>query len=312
MGSNRTAASRQGLSIFFVVWLSQVSVFIHWRQGAFGFLPVREPGEEGGTGGLNGIHDVIVALRWIQQNIHHYGGDPTRVSLFGESTGGSVVCFLAASPMAAGLFDSGVLASGPCSGLKELLPASVGRRYAKLFRQMLVLDVPNMTEADVDMDYMRSLPVEDVKNAWIHLQIHVDQRDKPVMFHDANLAFMDGLVLSQRPISYFAEGKANVKVVLMGSTSMDGTIFGEVGHIYPRWAAPGNTTWMLSGGKKVDDVDPQVPWFRVPKASEYEEQVLRFSNYTFHTFPCAHPSHPDSPWDTQRYIHRIHTASLAH
>jgi len=258
---------------------------MHFRLGAFGFLPVRELGEEGGTGGLNGVHDVIVGLRWIQQNIHHYGGDPTRVSLFGTSTGASLTCYLAASPLAAGLFDSAVMASGPCSGFKAILPASVGRRYAQLFRQMLVHTVPNMTEADVDLDYMRSLPVDTILSAWRYLQIHLDLREKPVMFHDANLAFMDGWVLSKRPTSYFAEGKVNTQVAIIGTTSLDGTIFLEAGHTYPSWAAPGKTTWLLSGGKRVSDVTPQVPTYRVPKASEYEEQVLHWTNYTFLPFP---------------------------
>ena len=50
------------------------------RLGPFGFLPMKDPNSKYGTGGLNGMDDVIVALKWIQANIKSFGGDPNQVS----------------------------------------------------------------------------------------------------------------------------------------------------------------------------------------------------------------------------------------
>jgi carboxylesterase type B len=264
---------------------NQVVTTLNFRNGPMGFLPVREVGAEGGTGGLNGVYDLIVALRWIQDNIHHFGGDPNRVTLYGGSTGGSLVCLLAASPLAAGLFDSVVIASGPCHGLKELLPASVGTAYTSLFRQMLARHLHNMTAEDVDVEYMRSLPAETLIASWDDVGHHVDLNDKPPLFHDANFAFMDGWVLSKRPSTYFKAGQGNMRSAIMGVTSLDGVLFYPHNHTYPGSSYPADrTTWLLSKGEVLKSVPFQVPGFRVPFPREYEEQVLAWTNTTFGVF----------------------------
>lgn len=86
-------------------WGWQVVITLNFRLGALGFLPTREASNTSGTGGLNGAHDVIVALQWIQKHIHSFGGDRDRVTLIGHSTGGTLACILGASPLAAGLFS---------------------------------------------------------------------------------------------------------------------------------------------------------------------------------------------------------------
>ena len=63
------------------------------RLGAMGFLPVRE-GVGGGSGRLNGVNDMIVALQWVQDNVRSFGGDPDQVTVFGESAGSIAICML--------------------------------------------------------------------------------------------------------------------------------------------------------------------------------------------------------------------------
>jgi para-nitrobenzyl esterase len=92
----------------------EVVVSIQYRLGIFGFLADSALGAHSGDYGLQ---DQQAALRWVQQNIGAFGGDPTNVTIFGESAGGSSVCDHIASPTARGLFEKGISTSGEYDGL---------------------------------------------------------------------------------------------------------------------------------------------------------------------------------------------------
>ncbi len=99
-----------------------VSVGINYRLGVPGFLALEElkgadddDDDEGGGGGRfgnYGLQDCIAALRWVQANIDRFGGDPARVTVYGQSSGGSLVFALMSSPQAVGLFSRAVSMSG--------------------------------------------------------------------------------------------------------------------------------------------------------------------------------------------------------
>jgi para-nitrobenzyl esterase len=91
-----------------------VVVSLNYRLGIFGFLADRGLGPHAGDYGLQ---DQQAALRWIEQNIRSFGGDPDNVTLFGESAGAAAVCDQLASPSAAGLFDKAISASGEYNNL---------------------------------------------------------------------------------------------------------------------------------------------------------------------------------------------------
>lgn len=61
---------------------------------------------------MNGLGDAVLALKWVQENIASFGGDPSRVMVFGESAGGCATCTLALSPAARGLLHRAVAESG--------------------------------------------------------------------------------------------------------------------------------------------------------------------------------------------------------
>eukprot|EP01084_Bolivina_argentea_P171806 297645_1 len=95
-----------------------IFVSINYRLGGLGFLSTQSMLHESNgksTGGMNGIYDQIIALQWINNYIQDYGGNPNKVTIFGESAGGFSVCFLTLIPLAAGLFEQAIIQSGHCS-----------------------------------------------------------------------------------------------------------------------------------------------------------------------------------------------------
>jgi para-nitrobenzyl esterase len=95
-----------------------VLVTINYRLGVFGFLATTDLAREaGGSAGNYGLMDMIAALRWVQQNITQFGGDPNNVTIFGESAGSFAVSTLIASPLAQGLFAKAIGESGGATGV---------------------------------------------------------------------------------------------------------------------------------------------------------------------------------------------------
>jgi para-nitrobenzyl esterase len=86
-----------------------IYVYAEYRLGILGFLADKALGPHSGDYGLQ---DQQAALRWVQQNIAAFGGNPHNVTIFGESAGGASVCDQVASPGANGLFQRGISVSG--------------------------------------------------------------------------------------------------------------------------------------------------------------------------------------------------------
>jgi para-nitrobenzyl esterase len=90
-----------------------VVVTVNYRLGVFGFLAHPALSAESGHGSGNyGLMDQQAALQWVQRNIRRFGGDPARVTIFGESAGGLSVHSHLASPLSAGLFHRAIVESG--------------------------------------------------------------------------------------------------------------------------------------------------------------------------------------------------------
>lgn len=91
-----------------------VVVASNHRLGIMGYLYLSEIGGEAyATSGNAGMLDIVAALKWVQQNIAAFGGDPQKVMVFGESGGGSKTAALMAMPSAKGLFHAAGIMSGP-------------------------------------------------------------------------------------------------------------------------------------------------------------------------------------------------------
>lgn len=91
-----------------------VVVTVNYRLGLMGYIDFSgiEGSEDFSTSGYNGLLDQIEALKWVQQNIEGFGGDPGNVTIFGESAGGGSVCDLLAADGTEGLFKRAIAQSG--------------------------------------------------------------------------------------------------------------------------------------------------------------------------------------------------------
>ncbi|KAM4833750.1 cocaine esterase-like [Thomomys bottae] len=92
----------------FTAFEDVVMVTIQYRLGVPGFFST---GDQHATGNW-GFLDQVAALRWVQQNIAHFGGNPDRVTIFGESAGGTSVSLHVLSPLSQGLFHGAIMESG--------------------------------------------------------------------------------------------------------------------------------------------------------------------------------------------------------
>ncbi|KAK4165334.1 putative cholinesterase [Cladorrhinum sp. PSN259] len=132
-----------------------VVVAINYRLSTLGFLALKD----GSTNGNYGLADQITALDWVRKNIVSLGGDPDRVTIFGQSAGAGSVRALIASPKAAGKFSSAIL-------LSNLGGYGYGTTYSKYYtidEQVSVaangiLNATNCTGAASQVDCLRAVP----------------------------------------------------------------------------------------------------------------------------------------------------------
>jgi len=126
-----------------------VLVTIAYRLGALGFLAAPELTRESGKGSGNyGLFDTVAALKWVQANIAQFGGDPSRVTIFGGSSGALIVSLLAGAPAAKGLYSRAIAQGG-------------GGFYPKFWRYPQPLGDAEMQGEE----FFKSLGVSDLKSA---------------------------------------------------------------------------------------------------------------------------------------------------
>jgi len=115
------------------MWGDVVVVTVNHRLGAFGYANLTGAGapEEFGHAGVCGLLDLVASLEWVQANIAGFGGDPSRVMIFGQSGGGAKTSALLAMPPARGLFSRAAVQSG------SMLRAQTEERGAKVAEKLL-------------------------------------------------------------------------------------------------------------------------------------------------------------------------------
>jgi len=184
-----------------------ILVTINYRLGPFGFLSM---GDED-TPGNYGMWDQVEALRWVKNNIRAFGGDPERVTIFGESAGGISVGLLVASQQAEGLFQRAISQSGAafCNHYPMVPVEQTSIKFAE--QVSCIADEP----ADV-MACLRLKPAYDLVKAFQPETLKSDFKMWPVI---------DGHFLTQNPEISIVEGEFNKVPHIAGITRDEGEYF---------------------------------------------------------------------------------------
>jgi para-nitrobenzyl esterase len=187
-----------------------VVVTLNYRLGPFGFLahPAFAAESPYHAAGNYGLLDQIAALRWVQRNIARFGGDPSRVTIFGESAGGMSVGSLIASPLAKGLFQRAILESGTgvSTGVRSRDDA---QKVAMQFAESLHV---RGSGADAARQ-LRALNPDRVLAASLHLGPEGQPAFWPVI---------DGWALPHAVDSTLMSGPANLVPVIAGTNRDEG------------------------------------------------------------------------------------------
>jgi para-nitrobenzyl esterase len=183
---------------------------VNYRLGAFGFLahPALAAESPHHAAGNYGLLDQIAALRWVQRNIARFGGDPSRVTIFGESAGGMSVGSLIASPLAKGLFQRAILESGTGVSI-GIHTRDTARVVALKFAESLRVSGVNAAAAA----RLRALSAETILAG----SLHVSPPDQPAFF-----PVVDGWVLPHSVDSTLLNGPANLVPVIAGTNRDEG------------------------------------------------------------------------------------------
>jgi para-nitrobenzyl esterase len=282
-------------------WLAQkgvVVVSIGYRLGVFGFLahPGLSAESNRHVSGNYGLLDMIAGLQWVQRNISAFGGNPRRVTIFGESAGAIAVSMLCASPLGKGLFQGAISESGgsfgpvragggPGENMQPLAEAEkAGAAWAR------TLGASTLAE-------MRNIPAEKLLAA--------AQRQRGISW-----PVVDGWVIPDDQYRLYEAGKYNDVPVLIGYNSDEGATFGA-----PRSQQAYVESVRQRYGRFADKLLAVYPGGETPAEKKTARDLTRDTAFGWHTWTWARlqaktgkskvflyyfDEHPEYPADSPR------------
>lgn len=209
-----------------------VCVAINYRMGIDGFLPV--PGVPTNLG----LRDMLFALRWVQDNIVAFGGDPANVTVFGESAGAMAIADLVTSPLAQGLFRRAIIQSGHGAMVREIGVA-----------QRLVQKLAKLLGVTPDAAGFRSVSNDAAMDALekVAKPTAVDLRDadgfEPVYGISRFIPVWGDDVLPVKPVDALRDGAGKHIEILVGSNAEEMNLYFVPTGV--RRKIPGLLAWWL-------------------------------------------------------------------
>lgn len=227
-----------------------IFVSFNYRVNVFGFFAHPALDEEGHDFANYGFMDQQLALKWVQQNIGNFGGDPDNVTIFGESAGGMSVLFHMASPRSKGLFHKGIVQSGafghsPFQAGFNGVSQETAQAYAKEVVKRLGYD------DDVDAATLRSIPAKAFLEAL-----------STFGYAATGMVTIDGAILPRSIKDAFDSGEFNPVPIINGGnrdewTWMMGMLEAATGHVLTTAELPDMLRIIF--GDKAEEVARQYP-----------------------------------------------------
>jgi para-nitrobenzyl esterase len=246
-----------------------VVVSVAYRLGALGFMvhPTQDA-EDAGHSGNYGLLDQIAGLQWVKRNIAAFGGDPGKVTIFGESAGGIAISMLASSPLAKGFYQAAISESGGSlapprytnEGGELMLPMSVAQKNATAF--LTKLGVATIADA-------RKVSAEDVLKSTPQGQ-------------SVTWPVFDGYVLPGDEYKLYEAGKFNDTPILIGTNSDEGALF-----VRTATAAGFQQTVKAGFGDYSDKILAAYPAGSDTEALRSARDLFRDDTFAWHTWAWA-------------------------
>ncbi|XP_068206152.1 juvenile hormone esterase-like [Palaemon carinicauda] len=197
-----------------ILYNDVVLVVLQYRLGILGFLSA----EDDILPGNMGLKDQTMALRWVKDNIEAFGGDSSRVTLFGSGSGGTSVHYQILTPYAKGLFTGAIIQSG-----SALCPGMLRNHYkfvaTVLVRKFLcsVDGVPeNITYSENLLRCLKDVSTESIATSY---RLFLEWQSLPRI----NVPRVDGDYIPDHPVVLLKEGRYNKVNIIAGFNHHDGS-----------------------------------------------------------------------------------------
>ena len=181
-----------------------VSLTVNYRLNMFGFFAYPDLVKESPnhTTGNYGYLDQVAALKWVQQNIAAFGGDPSKVTIAGESAGSISVSALMASPLSKNLMAGAIGSSGSCMGALPPLTLEEGEKRGEQFAELAGVKT---------LDELRKIPADSI------LAI---AKNREFQFLASTV---DGYFFPKKPVEIFDAGEQAHIPLMVGWNSAEGS-----------------------------------------------------------------------------------------
>lgn len=198
-----------------------IFVRCNFRLGPLGFLSINDFGAPGNCG----LKDIILALKWVQRNISIFGGDPSNVTVFGNSSGGVISHLLILSPMATGLFHKAIIQSASALNNWSITknPSQPVMELAKL------LHIKKASQIEI-VEELRTIPAIKIMKAFEIMEQEackaVDKNVIDVVFKPCIEVEFEGqpAFITKSPIVLIKSGNYNKVPLIIGSNNTEAAV----------------------------------------------------------------------------------------
>jgi para-nitrobenzyl esterase len=270
-----------------------IQVSVAYRVGPFGFLAHPELSSESGHGSGNyGLEDMIAGLKWVQENVARFGGDPSRVTIFGHSAGAHAVSMLAASPAAKGLFRRAIcMSGGSFAPLRTSNEAGMSVPILKLAEETGANFLKKLGAADIKA--ARALTAEQIQKS---VASGLSSGFRPVG---------DGYIIQGDQYLLYQAGRFNDIPVLLGSTSDEAATFGQS----RTTAAEFEKQIKSEYGSQAEAILKAYPHATDAEATRSSKGIRRETSFAWHTWSWARLQSQKGKGKAYLYIFDKHAAT---